>query len=36
MTPSKWPNPPFEGTVGKLRLPVSYGLRPSAAPELAR
>lgn len=30
------PNPSFQGTAGKLRLPVPYGLRPPAAPELKR
>jgi hypothetical protein len=29
-------NPSFQGAAGKLRLPVPYGLRPSAAPELRR
>jgi hypothetical protein len=29
-------NHSFQGTAGKLRLPVPYGLRPSAAPELKR
>lgn len=29
-------NPPFQGTAGKLRLPVRSGLRPPPAPELAR
>jgi hypothetical protein len=30
------PNPSFQGTAGKLRLPVPSGLRPPAAPELKR
>ena len=30
------PNPSFQGTAGKLRLPVRSGLRPPPAPELER
>jgi len=30
------PNPSFQGTAGKLRLPVRSGLRPTPAPELKR
>jgi hypothetical protein len=30
------PNPSFQGTAGKLRLPVRFGLRPTPAPELKR
>jgi hypothetical protein len=30
------PNPSFQGTAGKLRLPVRSGLRPPPAPELKR
>ena len=29
-------NPSFQGTVGKLRLPISSALRAPAAPELRR
>jgi hypothetical protein len=35
-TTTQTPNPSFQGTAGKLRLPVRYGLRPSPAPELKR
>jgi hypothetical protein len=30
------PNISFQGTAGKLRLPVRCGLRPPPAPELKR
>jgi hypothetical protein len=30
------PNPSFQGTAGKLRLPVRSGLRPPPASELKR